>query len=142
MQENFLSELFKKIQDTTGIKDVGYHEIKDGRLHPIYKTKTTILEAEKWKDIHAQNTVYIKEHRILMKIVEEKRSIAISDVSNDELSSNAFFLFGIDSILVVPIKQNENVKGIICIASIGQSHEFTIDEIEKCESLIQDYMSR
>ncbi|MBU5438076.1 GAF domain-containing protein [Tissierella sp. MSJ-40] len=142
MQEKFLVELFEKIHDTTGIEDIGYHEIRDGRLKPIYKTKTNVLSAEQWKDIHAQNVIYIDEHEILMKIAEEKKPIAISDVKSDKLSSKAFFLFGIDSILVVPVMEDEILKGIVCIASIGQPHEFTFEEIEKCEALIQDYMNR
>ena len=140
MQDKLFDELFKKIRDTTGIKDIGYHEIKDGRLKPIYKTKTTELDEGKWKNIHAHNIVYIKEHQILVKIVEEKKSIAISDVSNNELSSKAFFLFGINSILVVPVIENEIVKGIICIASIGQFHDFTFEEQRTCEALVQNYM--
>ena len=142
MQEKFLDELFEKIQNTTGIEDIGYHEIRDGRLHPIYKTKTNALAMEQWKNIHAQNVVYIEEHKILMKIAEEKEPIAISDVNSNELSSNAFFLFGIDSILVVPVMKSETLEGIICIASIGQPHEFTLEEIKKCETLIKDYMNR
>lgn len=142
MQENLLDELFEKIQDTTGIEDIGYHEIRDDRLNPIYKTRTTVLGIEQWKYIHSQNIVYIKDHQILMKIVEDKKPIAISDVNRDELSSNAFFLFGIDSILVVPVMENETVKGIMCIASIGQPHKFIPEEIKRCEDLIKEYINR
>ena len=103
MLTNKMDELFEKIKEITDIEDIGYHEILDGKLDPIYKSKTGELSLEEWKRIHAKNPVFIKDDIILQVIIMEKRTVVVSDVKADNRSGSAFFLFGIDSIMVIPL---------------------------------------
>ncbi len=128
--------LFEEIKNVTGLVDVGYHEIRDGRLNPVYKTGTDTLGLKKWKSIHAQNPVFIKDTEILRQIVGNCQSVAVNDVKTDTRSADAFFLFGLDSILVVPVVVGGFITGIYCIGSIGKPHNFSEEEVSKCEELI------
>jgi acetolactate synthase-1/2/3 large subunit len=62
--------------------------------------------------------------------------VTVNDVKTDSLSADAFFLFGLDSILVVPVVAGDFITGIFCIGSIGKPHNFSEDEVLKCEELI------
>ena len=128
--------LFEEIKNVTGIVDVGYHEIRDGRLHPVYKTNTDTLDLKKWRSTHSQHPVLIEKTEILKQIVGQCRPAIVNDVKSDIRSAEAFFLFGIDSILIIPVIETEVVKGICCIASIGKLHNFTEEEVNKCEEII------
>lgn len=144
MEQKILESLFQKITQITSVADIGYHRIAEGRLHPVYKTQTDVLGIEKWKTVHAQNIVYVKDTFVLREIVSKKQPIEIYDTKHDERSSDAFFLFGVDSILIIPVIREDEVKAIICIASIGKLHQFTEKEINECcilseELLIDQY---
>lgn len=140
MDYKILDELFEKITETTGLTDIGYHEIKDGVLNPIYKTNTDVLGIERWKKGHHENPVHIKGTFVLEQIMETKKHIYIYNTKQDKRSSEAFFFFGVDSILIVPIVKENEVKGIICTVAIGKLHEFSEEEINKCVSLVKEYM--
>lgn len=140
MNQKLLQELFDKITELTSVKDVGYHRIVEGRLNPFYKTSTDILGIEKWKTIHGQNPVYVKDTYILREIIDKKQPIEIYDIDSDTRSADAFFLFGIKSIMIIPVVRQEEVKAIICIASIGLLHKFTVEEIQKCCELSDEYL--
>lgn len=139
MLTNKVDELFEKIKEITGIEDIGYHQVMEGKLNPIYKSKTGELSLEEWKAIHAQNPVYIKGDSILQEVVMEKRTVVISDVRAEKRSSSAFFLFGIDSIIVIPVVRKNEVIGIVPIVSIGKIHSFSENDIQKCKELIEYY---
>ncbi len=140
MEVTILEELFQKISEVTTVEDVGYHRIEEGRLKPFYKTQTDILGIEKWKTVHGQNPVYVKDTFILREITTKKQPIEIYDTKNDTRSADAFFLFGIDSIMIIPVVREDEVKAIICIASIGKYHQFTKEEMETCSKLADDYL--
>jgi acetolactate synthase-1/2/3 large subunit len=140
MEEKVLQNLFEEITKITTVKDVGYHRIAEGRLNPFYKTQTDILGIEKWKTVHGQNPVYVKDTYILREITDKKQPIEIYDIDNDTRSADAFFLFGIKSIMIIPVVRQEEVKAIICIASIGELHKFTDEEMKKCCELANDYL--
>lgn len=139
MRETFLNELFRKIEEVTQIKDVAYHEFKDGKLSPVHKTHTEKLGIEKWKTAHAQNPVYIKDTGILLEIVDKRLPIIVADVENNRLSAPAFFSFGIDSIMILPVIKEDSVVGIICVPSIGKLHNFTTDAVALCKQRIDEY---
>ena len=130
------SALFEEIKNVTWLADVGYHEIRDGRLHPVYKTSTDTLDLKKWRSTHSQHPVLIEKTEILTQVVGQRRPAIVNDVKTDIRSADAFFLFGIDSILVVPVVEGEVVTGIYCIGSIGKLHNFTEEEVNKCEEII------
>ncbi len=140
MEQRILEELFQKIKEVTKLDDIGYHRIEEGRLKPVYKTQTDALGIEKWKTVHGQNPVYIKDTYILQEVINKKHPVHIYDTNNDSRSADAFFLFGVDSILIVPVVRQEEVKAIICIVSIGFLHDFTTEEIEKCRQLSEEYL--
>jgi GAF domain-containing protein len=135
-----LEELFQKVKEVTKLDDIGYHRIEEGRLKPIYKTQTDILGIEKWKTVHGQNPVYIKDTYILQEVTNKKHPVYINDTNNDSRSADAFFLFGVDSILIIPVVRQNEVKAIICIVAIGKLHDFTQDEIKQCASLSEEYL--
>ncbi len=135
-----LEELFRKINEVTELEDIGYHRIEDGRLKPIYKTQTDVLGMERWKTVHSQNPVYIKDTFILQEVIKKKQPVYIYDTNNDSRSAGAFFLFGVDSILIIPVVRENDVKAIICIVSIGKLHNFTADETDACTRLAEEYL--
>lgn len=135
-----LEELFQKVKEVTKLDDIGYHRIEEGRLKPIYKTQTDILGIEKWKTVHGQNPVYIKDTYILQEVTNKKHPVYINDTNNDSRSADAFFLFGVDSILIIPVVRQNEVKAIICIVAIGKLHDFKQDEIKQCASLSEEYL--
>ncbi len=140
MEQKVLEDLFQKIKEVTKLDDIGFHKIEDGRLKPIYKTQTDVLGIEKWKTVHGQNPVYVKETFILQEVINKKQPVHIYDTNNDSRSAGAFFLFGVDSILIIPVIKQEEVEAIICIVSIGRLHNFTPEEIEKCRQLSEQYL--
>lgn len=140
MEQKVLEDLFLKMKEVTMLDDIGYHRIEDGRLKPIYKTQTDVLGIEKWKTVHGQNPVYIKDTYILQEVTNKKHPVHIYDTNNDSRSADAFFLFGVDSILIVPVVRQDEVKAIICIVSIGKLHNFTPDEVETCRQLADEYL--
>jgi len=135
-QHERLEHLFKQLQELTGVQDIAYHQIKEGRLCPVLKTNTDMLGVERWKSVHAQNPVYIERDRLLRDLVQLPRPLTVQEVKNDPRSSEEFFLFGIDSILIVPVLENEVVQGIVVVASIGQLHSFSDSEILQAERLV------
>lgn len=142
MNQKVINELFEKISEITQLKDIGLHEISEGRLKPIYKTQTDVLGMEKWKTVHSQNPVYVKDTYILREVIDKKQPIEINDTNNDSRSADAFFLFGVDSILIIPIIYSDEVEAIICIVSIGELHTFTKEEIQSCSDLVKEYTHR
>ncbi|BCJ96214.1 hypothetical protein acsn021_37830 [Anaerocolumna cellulosilytica] len=139
MNQVVLNELFAKITEVTTMEDIGLHEVADGRLKPVHKTQTDALGIEHWKTVHGQNPVYVKDTFILQEVIQKKQPVEIYDTKNDSRSAGAFFLFGVDSILIVPIIRSDEVKAIICIVAIGRLHQFTEAEIDKCSQLVQEY---
>lgn len=135
-----LDLLFEKLSNITGVEDIAYHQIKDKSLNPIYKTGTPHLSIEKWKEVHGKNRVYVDSDSALPSIVYDKKPLIMSDVKNDSNASNAFFLFGIESILVFPIVKDDSTIGIICVASINKKHIFSDEEVQKCTSLVDEFM--
>lgn len=134
----FIDSLFLRIKDVTGLDDIGYHKFENGKLKPIYKTNTDTLGVEKWKKTHSENPVYTNETKVLVEIINTKKSVFINNTKTDNLSADAFFLFGVDSIAIIPVVCEEKVEGIVCIVSIGKIHEFSNQEVSKCESLVKE----
>lgn len=134
-----LASLFEELERLTGVADIAYHEIRDGRLNPVSKTKTDQLGVEKWKSVHAEHPVYIRHDRLLREMMEHPQTVVVQDVKNDPRSADEFFLFGIDSIMILPVMQHEAVKGIVVVASIGARHDFTEEEVQRAESLVFEY---
>jgi GAF domain-containing protein len=139
MSYEILDELFEKIGQITNLKDIAYHQIKEGRLNPIHKTSTDTLGVERWKNGHYQNPVYIKDTWVLQHVIETKKYVDIANTKQDSRSSEAFFFFGVDSILIVPHIKKDNVEGIICIVTINELHQFTKEEIEQCVKVVNNY---
>ncbi len=140
MELKVLEELFQKIVEITDVQDIGYHRIEEGRLKPVYKTQTDTLGIEKWKTVHGQNPVYVKDTYILREITEKRQPVEIFDTHNDSRSADAFFLFGLDSIMIIPVVREDEVKAIICVAAIGKQHQFTREEMDICSSLAEQYL--
>ncbi|RRJ66865.1 GAF domain-containing protein [Paenibacillus oralis] len=135
-----LALLFEALERLTGVADIAYHEIREGRLNPVLKTKTDHLGVERWKSVHAQNPVYIEHDRLLRELmVHPETAAVVQDVKNDSRSADEFFLFGIDSIMVIPVMQDGAVQGIVVVASIGKLHFFSAKEIERAEALVNEY---
>ncbi|CAM4477852.1 GAF domain-containing protein [Paenibacillus macerans] len=135
-----LALLFEALERLTGVADIAYHEIREGRLNPVLKTKTDHLGVERWKSVHAQNPVYIEHDRLLRELMAHPQTTAVvQDVKNDPRSADEFFLFGIDSIMVIPVMQDGAVQGIVVVASIGKLHFFSAEEIERAEALVNEY---
>lgn len=142
MNRRILEELFEDIQEVTGVDDVALHLIKEGVLNPFHKTQTDQLGIEGWKKAHEEKPVYIKNVGILMELTEQNKTIVISDTKNDKRSAEEFFFFGIESILVIPVTHENNVIGIVVVASIGKLHHFTPEEISRCEELVRFYLAK
>lgn len=141
MELDILKELFEEIGKVTKVEDIGYHRIVDGRLIPVYKTQTDVLGIEKWKTVHGQNPVHVKGTRILEDVFSKKKPVEIYDTNNDERAADAFFLFGVDSIMIIPVVRNEEVKAIVCTVTIGRLHQFTQDEMTTCSKLVEQYLT-
>lgn len=132
-----LSLLFARLSELTGVKDIAYHRIADGRLRPVLKTETDELGIERWKSVHADRPVYVERDRLLAELVRAPRALAVQDVKNDARSAEEFFLFGIDSILIIPVLKSGAVEGIVAVASIGRRHEFGDAEIAEAQRLVE-----
>lgn len=87
-----LALLFEALERLTGVADIAYHEIREGRLNPVLKTKTDHLGVERWKSVHAQNPVYIEHDRLLRELMAHPQTAAVvQDVKNDPRSADEFF---------------------------------------------------
>ncbi len=138
MNVSSLERLFHRITEVTTVTDVGFHNMEKGYLIPIYKTQTHALGMERWKAEHQRNPVYVKDTLILKEIKDKKQPIIINNTKQDPRSANEFFFFGIDSIMIIPVINQEEVKDIICIVSIGEQHQFTKEEMDICSKLINE----
>lgn len=139
-KRRILNKLFNDIQHVIELDEIGYHEIMNGKLNPIHKTETSVLSAKKWKEVHSQNPVYIKNNPLLIEAIDERKIIAVPNTHEDERSSEAFGLFGIDSIMVIPVSNNQNVvKSFVIIPTMKRFYNFTEDEIVKCEQIVSKY---
>lgn len=136
-----LTLLFAELERLTGVADIAYHQIRDGHLSPVSKTKTDHLGVEKWKAVHAKGPVYIEQDKLLSGLMKTRQTAIVQDVKNDPISSSEFFLFGIDSIMVIPVilAKQEQIEGIIVVGSIGKLHHFTEEEIQRAEQFVQEY---
>lgn len=134
-----LQELFGELEQITNVQDIAYHRIKEGKLSPVLKTRTDRLGNEKWKSVHAASPVFVEDDQLLREIVRNPRPVFVQDVKNDPRSSEEFFLFGIDSILILPVADDSAVCGIVVVASIGQLHLFTDQEVRQSEELVEQY---
>jgi len=134
-----LQELFGQLERITNVQDIAYHRIKEGKLSPVLKTKTDHLGNEKWKSVHAASPVFVENDQLLREIVRNPRPVFVQDVKNDPRSAEEFFLFGIDSILILPVADGSVVHGIVVVASIGQLHSFTDEEVRQAERLVEQY---
>ena len=143
MLENYkeLDLLFEGLNKLTGVRDIAYHRFGEGRINPVLKTNTDILGVEKWKNAHANNPVYIQHDQLLSDICREPRTLVVQDVKNDPRSADEFFLFGIDSIMIIPVLVQDDLKGIVVVASIGELHFFDDEEIEKSEQIVEQYIN-
>jgi FOG: GAF domain len=139
MIEERLNLLFAELRELTGVQDIAYHRLANGRLHPVLKTNTDKLGIERWKSVHAEGPVYIARDRLLSDLAANPRPAAVQDVKNDERSADEFFLFGIDSLLVIPVMKSARVEGIVVIASIGEPHFFGEKEIEEATRIVEKY---
>lgn len=128
--------LFDEIKEITGVEDIGFHKIKDGKLNPVYKSKTGELELEKWIGLHSQNPVLISNNLILQEIMNMKKTIIINDIKSDYRSTKDVTLFGLDSLMMIPLIKKDEVVGVIPIVSIGRIHNFTQEQKQKCEEII------
>lgn len=139
-KRRILHKLFDDIQQTIPLDEIGYHEIKDGKLNPIHKTETSGLSAKKWKEVHSQNPVYIDNNPLLIEAINERKIIAVPNTHADKRSSEAFGLFGIDSIMVIPVINHQNeVKSFVIIPTMKRFYDFTESEIKKCEQIVREY---
>lgn len=141
MIEAILMELFDRISETTTVTDVGYHRVIDGKLVPVYKTQTDVLGINHWKKVHGENPVSVKGTCILEELFSTMSPVEIYNTKTDERAADAFFLFGVDSIMIIPVVSNGEIKGIVCTVAIGYLHQFTKDEISQCHSFVKEYLS-
>lgn len=137
MENEKLSIYFKQLVEASGVADIGYHKLRDGRVCPVSKTNTSGLSIEAWKDAHAKKPLRVDETLVLQEIVSSKKPVIVNDVKNDPRSANAFFFFGIDSIMIIPVVLEDRVEGIFCLASIGKLHPFTQKQIDDCTAIVE-----
>ncbi len=139
-KRRLLNKLFYEIQHVLPLDEIGYHEIRDGKLNPIHKTETNGLSAKKWKDVHSKNPAYIKENPLLIEAINERKTIAVPNTHTDVRSSKEFGLFGIDSILIIPVINYQNeVRSFVIIPTMKRFYDFTESEIIKCEQIVREY---
>ena len=142
MFENGLEDLFKDLQSVTGVEDVAYHEIQDGKLLPVHKNHTNQLHKANWQSAHRKNPVIIKNDPILSEVLKRKAPIAIPDTERDERAVKEFSFFGIESILVTPVCEVDRVKGFIVVASIGKKVNFPEDVVQKSEQMVRRFFDQ
>lgn len=132
-----MQNLFEKLVIMSGIEDVGYHKIKNGKLIPISKANTGKITEEAWKAQHHANPVIIENDLQLKKLMEIKKSVFIRDCSIN--STKALDSFAVHSMYTFPVIKNKEVIGIIVMVSIGEKKELTDEIILQCEQLINLY---
>jgi hypothetical protein len=138
-RKEILDTLFSEIKKITGVEDIAYHEVEDGKIIPVYKTQTRKLSNETWKEKHLEYNVKVEETAVLQHVVNKGEFFVINNVKEDPMSAKEFFAFGIESILLFPIKSNNITVATIVLASINEIHNFTQDEIEKCKELVEEF---
>lgn len=136
-EEKRYFEVFEALARVTGVEDVGYHDIVDGKLRPKYKTESKKLKDSSWKEVHGQHTVKVEENPVLLEVINGKKTVIINNTTEDRRSYETFALFGIDSIMVLPVLAQGEVKGIVVVASIGEFHEFTAEEQHASEEIVK-----
>lgn len=139
MLNNELDNLLKEIRGITKINDIAYHEIMDGMLCPIQKIETNTLSNDDWKKAHSSLKIKVKGDYSLEKSVYKRETVYIENVKKDPNSSPAFFEFGIDSILVIPVIKENKTKGIIVIPSIGEIAKLKKEQVEHCKRLVDKF---
>lgn len=136
---NKLDSLFAEIKKVINLDEIGYHQIINGKLFPIHKTETEEVSSRYWKEIHEKNPINVSDNPLLMELVGDKNTIVIKNTHKDDRSSKAFGMFGIYSVMLIPVLHNSKVKGFINIPSINKYYDYTKDEVIKCENLVKQY---
>lgn len=139
MNRKELDNLFEKINKVANVDDIGFHRIQDGRIKPIYKTNIGEIGIEQWQNAHGRNPVYIKDDRILQEGFSSKKTVVIQNTREDKRTTDVILSFNIESLMMIPVINMEEVVGFILIVSIGKLHNFSEDEILKCEALVKEY---
>ncbi|MGN7455965.1 GAF domain-containing protein [Paenibacillus pasadenensis] len=132
---SLIADVMDRLRAATGVKDIACHRIADGKLIPLLKTETDRLGMERWKQVHADNPVYIRNDSLLTALLERPEVVRLDDVANDPRSQEEFFLFGIDSLMIAPVRRGDEVEGLLIAASIGELHTFTDEEAAAAEEL-------
>lgn len=141
IRKSILNELFEKISEVTKVEDIGYHRVIDGKLVPYYKTQTDVLGINHWIKVHGENPVSVKGTCILEELFSTMSPVEIYNTKTDKRAADAFFLFGVDSIMIIPVISNEEIKGIVCTVAIDYLHQFTKEEISQCHSFVKQYLN-
>jgi GAF domain-containing protein len=138
-RRKILDTLFKELYEITGIVDIAYHEIEEGKLFPVYKTQTKKLSNETWQEKHAEYKVKVQGTAVLERIVDSGEFFAINSVKDDPMSVEEFFAFGIESILIFPVKKDVETVATVIVASINEIHVFADQEIQQCKVLVDEF---
>lgn len=133
-----LSTCFRFMQQATASKDVAIHlyDAKTRMLTPFHISSVHVSEKE-WRDKHNQEIdLNIDTDRLFYELITSKKAIAISDVFSDNRPNHqACRLFGIQSLLLIPLLAKGNVLGAVAIPEIGASKTYIEHEIEFCQSI-------
>ncbi|WP_341282978.1 ATP-binding protein [Paenibacillus sp. FSL H8-0537] len=133
-----LKTCFYYMQRASGSDDVAIHLFneKDRTVEPFHLSSLNVKE-EDWRGKHRDVIkLSIDNDKLFYEVIMHKRAIFIPDVFADERPNHkACEMFGIKSLLAIPLVAKGSVFGIIAIPSIHKPTEYEEGKIEFCHSI-------
>lgn len=135
-----IDKLFLELHRTMYLRNIALHGVKNGGLDPMFIMETEVLNLAQWREAHGKLKVKVQGDPVLERVVRGE-IVVINDVEKDENSSPAFVKFGIKSVAVFPLfdENKELVIALIVIPAFQNKIQFDIKNIEKCKVLIEEF---
>lgn len=134
-----LSSCFHFMGEAIDSRDVAIHIYNeaDQSFTPYHISEQSRYSEMDWKQRHKMGIrITREEDKLFDEIVRYQKPIAIYDVFNDDRPNHeACKIFGIQSMLLIPLVAKGTMFGDVAIISVGQQRCYTKDEIEFCQSI-------
>ncbi|BCJ86893.1 hypothetical protein skT53_18780 [Effusibacillus dendaii] len=109
---------------------------KNGTFKPYHIAKNGNVTEDEWREKHRTSvSIHVDDDLLFREIAITKKAISIDDVFSDPRPNHqACELFGIKSLLIIPLVAKGKVFGAIAAPSFHK-RSYQEDEIELCQSL-------
>lgn len=134
-----LENLFNEIEKIIELDEIAYLKFEEGELVPVYKRNTELFTNEEWINFHKNYRTYVKDNKILKKIMDTKEICFIEDTNKLDKKPIEFEKIDVQSVYLIPVIKNDIVSGVIDIVYTGNTKRLTRLQLEKCAKVVEEH---